>query len=52
MLAIPLQKVLQIIDLNKKNKMPEQLEDFAEISERKTGLESVVGNDDLTRFDD
>jgi cell fate regulator YaaT (PSP1 superfamily) len=50
-LAIPLENVLQIINDNKQGIIPEKLEDFAHISEQKTDYDTVVGQDDLTRFD-
>ncbi len=51
-MAIPLDKVLKIIELNKKNQKPEKLEDLAVIKEQKTEFENVIGQDDLTRFDE
>jgi hypothetical protein len=50
-MAIPVDKVILIIEDNKTGNMPEKLEDFAFISESKTDFENVVGQDDLTRFD-
>ncbi len=50
-MALPLSKVLEIINMNKKNQQPEKLEDLAITKEQKTEFESVVGQDDLTRFD-
>ena len=50
-MAIPIDKVRKIMDLNKKNKRPEKLEDFAFVKERKNEFENVVGQDDLNRFD-
>ena len=50
-MAISVDNVIQIIEENKTGKMPEKLEDFAHISEPKTEFENVVGQDDLTRFD-
>jgi cell fate regulator YaaT (PSP1 superfamily) len=50
-MAIPLDKVLQILDENKQGKLPDKLEDFSFISEQKSDFENVVGQDDLTRFD-
>ena len=50
-MAIPLDKVKQIMEENKKGKLPEKLEEFAYISEPKSEFENVVGQDDLTRFD-
>ncbi|MBO4645584.1 MAG: hypothetical protein J5642_03610 [Bacteroidales bacterium] len=34
--AIPLDKVLEIIEMNKKNQMPDNLEDFAVVNQKKT----------------
>ncbi len=50
-MAIPVEKVNQVIEDNKAGNMPDKLEDFAHISEPKADFESVVGQDDLTRFD-
>lgn len=52
LLAIPIDKVQKIIDDNKKGKMPDKLEEFAKTKEQKVDFGSVVGQDDLTRFDD
>jgi cell fate regulator YaaT (PSP1 superfamily) len=51
-MAIPVDKVIAVFEDNKKNILPEALEDFAFIAEPKTDFENVVGQDDLTRFDD
>lgn len=51
LLAIPVENVIHIIEENKNGNFPEKLEDFAFISEQTTGFENVVGQDDLTRFD-
>lgn len=51
MMAIPLDKVLEIIQLNKKGKLPEKLEDFAETMEAKAEYENGQENDDFYRFD-
>jgi len=50
-MAIPVDRVIQVIEDNKAGKLPEKLEDFAHISEPKAAFENVVGLDDLTRFD-
>ncbi len=50
-MAIPLDKVKEIIDDNKKGKLPEKLEDFSFIQEQKSDFDNTVGQDDLTRFD-
>jgi hypothetical protein len=36
---------------NKKGNMPEKLEDFSKVIEKKTAFESGAVQDDLTRFD-
>jgi cell fate regulator YaaT (PSP1 superfamily) len=50
-MAIPLDNVKKVIEDNKNNIFPEKLEDFAYVPEPKTDFENVVGQDDLTRFD-
>jgi len=50
-MAIPVEQIIQVIEDNKAGNMPEKLEDFAHISEPKVDFENVVGQDDLTRFD-
>ncbi|MDO9510320.1 MAG: regulatory iron-sulfur-containing complex subunit RicT [Bacteroidales bacterium] len=50
-LAIPLDKVKEILNMNEKGRKPEKLEDFARKEEQKSFFESVVGQDDLRRFD-
>jgi len=51
-MALPVDKVIEIINKNKKGKFPEKLEDYAYSKEQKVDFENVVGQDDLTRFDD
>jgi len=51
MLALPVKNVKQIIDMNKRKKSPEKLEDFAFVKELKTNFENVVGEGELDRFD-
>ncbi|MDP2423335.1 MAG: regulatory iron-sulfur-containing complex subunit RicT [Bacteroidales bacterium] len=51
LLAIPANRVQQIIDENARGILPEKLEDFAKKKEQKIDFENVVGQDDLTRFD-
>jgi cell fate regulator YaaT (PSP1 superfamily) len=48
--AIPLDKVKEIIKMNKNGKSPDKLEDFARKQEKKV-VEMVSANDDLHRFD-
>ncbi|HNS17121.1 MAG TPA: regulatory iron-sulfur-containing complex subunit RicT [Bacteroidales bacterium] len=50
-LAIPVDKVREIIENNMKGLYPDKLEDFAKIKERKVDFENAVGQDDLRRFD-
>ncbi|MCX6252149.1 MAG: regulatory iron-sulfur-containing complex subunit RicT [Bacteroidetes bacterium] len=50
-MAIPVDSVRKIIEDNKNGIFPEKIEEFAFISEPKTDFENVVGQDDLTRFD-
>ncbi len=47
-----IEKVKEIIKLNKKGNLPAQLEDFAETKESKTGYESTLEEMDLQRFDE
>jgi cell fate regulator YaaT (PSP1 superfamily) len=51
LIAIPVDKVIFILDENKKGNIPEKLEDFSKIIEKKTTFESGAVQDDLTRFD-
>ncbi|MEI6748874.1 MAG: regulatory iron-sulfur-containing complex subunit RicT [Bacteroidota bacterium] len=51
MFAIPVTHVKAIIEQNKKGQMPENLENFTKVTEKKSDFENVVGLDDLTRFD-
>ncbi|PID95651.1 MAG: hypothetical protein CSA94_00495 [Bacteroidetes bacterium] len=52
MVPIALSNVNKIIKLNQANKEPESLEEFAiENKEKEIGFNSVVGQDDLNRFD-
>ncbi|MCK5840507.1 MAG: hypothetical protein KAG99_11700 [Bacteroidales bacterium] len=51
LLAIPIDKVFDIIEQNKKGNQPEKLEDYAYSREQKIDFEQVVGQDNLDRFD-
>jgi cell fate regulator YaaT (PSP1 superfamily) len=51
LLAISVDQVISIIDDNKKGILPEKLEDFTKVIEKKSEFESGAGQDDLTRFD-
>ncbi|MCB2218874.1 MAG: hypothetical protein KQI35_00660 [Bacteroidetes bacterium] len=52
MMAIPLDKVWEIMDLNKRNKKPDNLEDFAITTGQQTEMEKEMENDDFYRFDE
>ncbi len=50
---VSVEKVKEVIELNKKNILPDQLEPIkAKEEEKKVDYENVVGQDDITRFDD
>jgi hypothetical protein len=51
LMAIPVDKVIFILDENKKGNLPECLEDFSHIKEVKTTFDSSLSQDELTRFD-
>jgi len=51
-LAIPVDKVKEIIRMNKENKKPEKLEDFAMGKEQRIDFENAVDTENLERFDD
>lgn len=51
LMAIPVNRAFEIINLNNKGKFPDKLEDFSQKVERKVEFENVVGQDDLNRFD-
>jgi cell fate regulator YaaT (PSP1 superfamily) len=51
LLAISVDQVISIIENNKKGILPEKLEDFTKVIEKKSEFESGAGQDDLTRFD-
>lgn len=51
LLAIPADKVKEIIALNRKGQSVASLEDYARKLEKKTEFENVVGLEDLNRFD-
>ncbi len=54
MFPLSVEKVKAIQELNSKGTKPAKLEDFAEqiVVEKKTEFENVVGQDDISRFDD
>jgi cell fate regulator YaaT (PSP1 superfamily) len=49
--ALPIDKVKEIIQMNKNGKSPDKLEDFARKQEKKVVLDLVAGTEDLHRFD-
>ena len=51
MLAIPVDNVILILEENKKGNLPEKLEDFSQITEKKSEFDNAAVQDDLTRFD-
>jgi len=51
LMAIPVDKVMLILEENIKGILPEKLEDFTKVIEKKSEFESGAGQDDLTRFD-
>jgi len=51
-IPVSVEKVHEIIELNKKNIIPEELEELKiREEEKKIDFENVVGQDDITRFD-
>jgi cell fate regulator YaaT (PSP1 superfamily) len=52
-IPLPLNRVKEIIDMNKRGIKPKDLKDFIEVSvaEKSPKFENVVGQDSLTRFD-
>lgn len=51
MMAIPVEKVKEIVALNKKGQSIDKLEDFARKVEKKAEFENFVGQEALNRFD-
>ena len=52
MMAITVEKVEEIIRMNSKGKIPDKLEDFSDVQERKIDFENAIDQFDLDRFDD
>lgn len=51
-MAVPIERVKEIAQMNKDGKKPNDLLEFANLPEvKKSDYENVVGQDDLTRFD-
>ena len=51
LLAIPVENIKHILHENKMGILPEKLEDYAQITEKKAEVDNGIGQDDLTRFD-
>jgi cell fate regulator YaaT (PSP1 superfamily) len=51
MMAIPVDNVILILEENKKGNLPEKLEEFSQITEKKSEFDNGAVQDDLTRFD-
>lgn len=51
LLAIPVEKVNEIIENNKNGIIPEKLEDFAKTKEHKAEFDQVLTQEDINRFD-
>jgi len=51
LMAIPVDNVISIQEENKKGRLPEKLEDFSQITEKKSEFDNGSVQDDLTRFD-
>ena len=52
LIALPLEKVKMIIDMNAKGDMPERLEDFAMKKEKKSDFQNAADLFDMDRFDE
>ncbi|MBN2175207.1 MAG: hypothetical protein JW731_13815 [Bacteroidales bacterium] len=52
MMAIPLDKVYEIINMNKQGKLPPNIEDYAETTGQKTEYSNGADQDELNRFDE
>jgi hypothetical protein len=52
MMAIPLAKVKEIIELNLRGVKPDKLEDYAETMEQKADYSNNVDQEELNRFDE
>lgn len=50
-MAIAVSTVNELISQNKKGIIPEKLEDFMQVVEKKSENDTTIGQDDLTRFD-
>jgi cell fate regulator YaaT (PSP1 superfamily) len=50
-MAIPVDNVIKVLEMNSKGVFPDKLEEFAQVTEKKSDYESTTGEDDLTRFD-
>lgn len=52
MLAIPLDEIKNIINMNSKGKLPDKLEDFAVTMEQKTDYSNGIDEEELNKFDE
>lgn len=52
LMALPVEKVKEVIEMNKRKKSPEKMEDFAFRQEQKSEMNHILEEGDLTRFDD
>lgn len=50
-MAISIENVITVLEENKKGNLPEKLEDYSQVTEKKSEFEVTTGEDDLTRFD-
>ncbi|MFO8128993.1 MAG: regulatory iron-sulfur-containing complex subunit RicT [Bacteroidales bacterium] len=50
-MAIHIDQVKMIINMNEKNRLPENLEDFSKVTEKKVDFENGFEQGDLSRFD-
>jgi hypothetical protein len=50
-IPVAVDRVNEILEMNKKGEKPESLEDYAEVVEATPDYSNVVGQDSLTRFD-
>jgi cell fate regulator YaaT (PSP1 superfamily) len=52
LMALPVDKVKEVIEMNKQKKSPEKMEDYAFRQEKKSEINHILEEGDLTRFDD
>ncbi len=51
LMAIPVDNVFTVLEMNSKGTLPDKLEDFSQVTEKKPDFDTTTGEDDLTRFD-